>query len=62
MNMKTGKSRMVAFRCPEELVKAAAELAEHDDRSLSNLLKHLLKDAVERFEQEESKRKREIAA
>ena len=53
---------MVAFRCPEELVKAAAELAEHDDRSLSNLLKHLLKDAVERFEQEESKRKREIAA
>jgi uncharacterized UPF0146 family protein len=45
---------MLAFRCPEDLADAAVELAKAEERSLSNYLKILLKDAVARSAEREN--------
>lgn len=54
---------MIAFRCPSELAAAAQQLAESEDRTLSNFLKKILRDALERERRtEEQEREHSPAA
>jgi hypothetical protein len=53
-HMSAPKKKMIPFRCPEELAEAAAKIAECDDRTLSNLLVHLLRNAIRKTTEESS--------